>query len=229
MVEDGAGCLGRKTGAPRVATKPPADLDLRPHRVERHQENPAEETCRLGFLPHRPITLAVRVRAARACRDECLVLRCVGPRHRDEANDLRIAVHLEAALVVGARSRRKEEPPRCKRRLRCGRSWRRHGLPPCSHALRRKGRAIEREQPSRFSGSFGANKKEGAERWRGAVEFCREETADTPSASARCPRDRNGRLLTRGEPDESTPLLNHRALRERWRKPPSRRRPPSST
>jgi hypothetical protein len=31
--------------------------------------------------------------------------------------------------------------------------------------LRRKGRAIEREQPSRFSGSFGANKKEGAERW----------------------------------------------------------------
>ena len=131
----------RKTGAPRVATKPPADLDLRPHRVERHQENPAEETCRRGFLPHRPITLAVRVRAARACRDECLVLRCVGPRHRDEANDLRIAVHLEAAVVVGARSRRKEEPPRCKRRLRCGRSWRRHGLPPCSHALGRKGRA----------------------------------------------------------------------------------------
>ena len=150
MVEDGAGRLARKTGAPRVAAKPPADLDLRPHRVERHQENPAEETCRRGFLPHRPITLAVRVRAARACRDECLVLRCVGPRHRNEANDLRIAVHLEAAIVVGARSRRKEEPPRCKRRLRCRRSWRRHRLPPCSHALGRKGRAIEQEQPSRF-------------------------------------------------------------------------------
>jgi hypothetical protein len=87
------------------------------------------------------------------------VLRCVGPRHRDEANDLRIAVHLEAALVVGARSRRKEEPPRCKRRLRCGRSWRCDGLPPCSHALRRKGRALEWEQPSRFPARSARTKK----------------------------------------------------------------------
>src|SRR5580704_10551134 len=60
----------------------------------------------------------------------------------------------------------------------------------------RVGTAVE------VSRSFGANKKEGAERWRGAVKFCREETADTPSASARCPRDRNGRLLTTGEPDD---------------------------
>jgi len=57
------------------------------------------------------------------------------------------------------RSRRKEEPPRCKRRLRCGRSWRYHGLPPCSHALRRKGRTIEWEQPSRFPARSARTKK----------------------------------------------------------------------